>query len=161
MSSSSSLILSFFPYIFLFYVQAEVFFFPQLFDTNDVLLSSVGGVKRPAEGSKEEPSEKKNLPVVAKSFVSKTATESCLPSTHTAQTSPKLARASTQVSSHVKRHVISQLKLKLCVKMSFFYTPLLFKGIIFRIKHSIYFQWVAKGILGEMGYLSGSMFSHF
>lgn len=56
----------------------------------------MGGVKRPAEGSKEEPSEKKNLPVVAKSFVSKTATESCLPSTHTAQTSPKLARASTQ-----------------------------------------------------------------
>uniref|UniRef100_A0A3P8NS37 Mical-like 2a n=1 Tax=Astatotilapia calliptera TaxID=8154 RepID=A0A3P8NS37_ASTCA len=43
----------------------------------------MGGVKRPAEGSKEEPSEKKNLPVVAKSFVSKTATESCLPSTHT------------------------------------------------------------------------------
>ncbi|KAI4884046.1 hypothetical protein NFI96_019566, partial [Prochilodus magdalenae] len=28
----------------------------------------VGGVKRPAEGSKEEPSEKKNLPVVAKTY---------------------------------------------------------------------------------------------
>ncbi|XP_044036184.1 MICAL-like protein 2a isoform X2 [Siniperca chuatsi] len=54
------------------------------------------GVKRPAEGSKEEPSEKKNLPVVAKTFVSKTAIENCLPSTLTAQTSPKLARAAVQ-----------------------------------------------------------------
>ncbi|XP_030591945.1 MICAL-like protein 2a isoform X2 [Archocentrus centrarchus] len=56
----------------------------------------MGGVKRPAEGSKEEPSEKKNLPVVAKSFVSKNAIESCLPSTRTAQTSPKLATAATE-----------------------------------------------------------------
>uniref|UniRef100_A0A8C4GYU9 Mical-like 2a n=1 Tax=Dicentrarchus labrax TaxID=13489 RepID=A0A8C4GYU9_DICLA len=43
----------------------------------------MGGVKRPAEGSKEEPSEKKNLPVVAKTFVSKTAIENRLPSTLT------------------------------------------------------------------------------
>ncbi|XP_028267860.1 MICAL-like protein 2a [Parambassis ranga] len=56
----------------------------------------MGGVKRPAEGSKEEPSEKKNLPVVAKSFVSKTAFENCLPSTRTAQASPRLARAAAQ-----------------------------------------------------------------
>ncbi|KAG8006830.1 MICAL-like protein 2 [Nibea albiflora] len=56
----------------------------------------MGGVKRPAEGSKEEPSEKKNLPVVAKTFVSKTAIENRLPSTHTAQSSPKLARAAVQ-----------------------------------------------------------------
>ncbi|XP_054463284.1 MICAL-like protein 2a isoform X2 [Anoplopoma fimbria] len=56
----------------------------------------MGGVKRPAEGSKEEPSEKKNLPVVAKSFVSKTAIENCLPSNLTAQTSPKTARAAVQ-----------------------------------------------------------------
>ncbi|XP_023147898.2 MICAL-like protein 2a isoform X1 [Amphiprion ocellaris] len=56
----------------------------------------MGGVKRPAEGSKEEPSEKKNLPVVAKTFVSKTAIENCLPSIRTAQTSPKLARAAAQ-----------------------------------------------------------------
>lgn len=62
--------------------------------------SSVGGVKRPAEGSKEEPSEKKNLPVVSKTFVSKTATEKCLPST--AQTSPKVARAAVQVSVQIK-----------------------------------------------------------
>ncbi|KAE8283377.1 MICAL-like protein 2 Junctional Rab13-binding protein Molecule interacting with CasL-like 2 [Larimichthys crocea] len=56
----------------------------------------MGGVKRPAEGSKEEPSEKKNLPVVAKTFVSKTAVENRLPSTLTAQSSPKLARAAVQ-----------------------------------------------------------------
>ncbi|XP_059204979.1 MICAL-like protein 2a [Centropristis striata] len=53
-------------------------------------------VKRPAEGSKEEPSEKKNLPVVAKTFVSKTAIENRLPSTVTAQSSHKLARAAVQ-----------------------------------------------------------------
>ncbi|XP_039979833.1 MICAL-like protein 2a isoform X2 [Xiphias gladius] len=58
----------------------------------------MGGVKRPAEGSKEEPSEKKNLPVVAKTFVSKTALDNPLPSTLTAQTSPKLARAAAQKS---------------------------------------------------------------
>ncbi|XP_068560543.1 MICAL-like protein 2a [Cebidichthys violaceus] len=56
----------------------------------------MGGVKRPAEGSKEEPSEKKNLPVVAKSFVCKNAIENRLPSTLSAQTSPKLARAAVQ-----------------------------------------------------------------
>ncbi|XP_068435143.1 MICAL-like protein 2a [Clinocottus analis] len=56
----------------------------------------MGGVKRPAEGSKEEPLEKKNLPVVAKSFVSKNAIENRLPSTLTAQTSPRPARAAVQ-----------------------------------------------------------------
>uniref|UniRef100_UPI0037E6FEEB MICAL-like protein 2a n=1 Tax=Semicossyphus pulcher TaxID=241346 RepID=UPI0037E6FEEB len=56
----------------------------------------MGGVKRPAEGSKEEPSEKKNLPVVAKTFVSKTAIENRLPSAVNAQTSPKVARAAVQ-----------------------------------------------------------------
>lgn len=66
--------------------------------------SSVGGVKRPAEGSKEEPSEKKNLPVVAKTFVSKTAIENRSPSTLTTQTLPKLARAAVQVSAHVRTH---------------------------------------------------------
>uniref|UniRef100_A0AAQ5XBJ9 Mical-like 2a n=1 Tax=Amphiprion ocellaris TaxID=80972 RepID=A0AAQ5XBJ9_AMPOC len=65
----------------------------------------MGGVKRPAEGSKEEPSEKKNLPVVAKTFVSKTAIENCLPSIRTAQTSPKLARAAAQVSTDVGQHL--------------------------------------------------------
>nr|XP_020498174.2 MICAL-like protein 2 isoform X2 [Labrus bergylta] len=53
--------------------------------------SPMGGVKRPAEGSKEEPSEKKNLPVVAKTFVSKSASENRSPSAVTAQTSPKKA----------------------------------------------------------------------
>lgn len=62
------------------------------------LFSSVGGVKRPAEGSKEEPSEKKNLPVVAKTFVPKAA-ENRLASAPTAQTSPKVARAAAQVMS--------------------------------------------------------------
>uniref|UniRef100_A0A7N6AQY0 Mical-like 2a n=1 Tax=Anabas testudineus TaxID=64144 RepID=A0A7N6AQY0_ANATE len=52
-----------------------------------------GGVKRPAEGSKEEPSEKKNLPVVAKTFVSKTAIEDRLPSTVTARSSPHVVKA--------------------------------------------------------------------
>ncbi|XP_034449169.1 MICAL-like protein 2a isoform X2 [Hippoglossus hippoglossus] len=58
--------------------------------------AAMGGVKRPAEGSKEEPSEKKNLPVVAKTFVSKTTAENRSPSTRTAQTSPKLPRAAAQ-----------------------------------------------------------------
>lgn len=35
-------------------------------------MGGVGGVKRPAEGSKEEPSEKKNLPVTAKTYNPKT-----------------------------------------------------------------------------------------
>ncbi|TNN68062.1 MICAL-like protein 2 [Liparis tanakae] len=59
----------------------------------------MGGVKRPAEGSKEEPLEKKNLPVVAKSFVSKNAIEHRLPSSPTAHLSPRLARAAIQVRS--------------------------------------------------------------
>ncbi|XP_035472091.1 MICAL-like protein 2a isoform X1 [Scophthalmus maximus] len=56
----------------------------------------MGGVKRPAEGSKEEPSEKKNLPVVAKTFVSKTPIENRSPSSRTAQSSPKSSRAAAQ-----------------------------------------------------------------
>ncbi|XP_061568595.1 MICAL-like protein 2a [Cololabis saira] len=56
----------------------------------------MGGVKRPAEGSKEEPSEKKNLPVVAKTFVSKTATEKRSAPTLPTQHSPRLARAAAQ-----------------------------------------------------------------
>ncbi|XP_069381311.1 MICAL-like protein 2a isoform X2 [Paralichthys olivaceus] len=60
------------------------------------LHKDVGGVKRPAEGSKEEPSEKKNLPVVAKTFVSKNTAENRSPFTHAAQTSPQLPRAAAQ-----------------------------------------------------------------
>lgn len=57
----------------------------------------VGGVKRPAEGSKEEPSEKKNIPVVVKSFVSKTAIENRPPPSVKAETSPELPRAADKV----------------------------------------------------------------
>ncbi|KAL6457222.1 hypothetical protein MHYP_G00341850 [Metynnis hypsauchen] len=88
----------------------------------------VGGVKRPAEGSKEEPSEKKNLPVVAKTYnpkallenwprssatTSKTARENCPPlrvqnngteqhvSTSLTQ---KLAIEKPPQSMHVQKH---------------------------------------------------------
>ncbi|XP_017288997.1 MICAL-like protein 2a isoform X2 [Kryptolebias marmoratus] len=47
----------------------------------------MGGVKRPAEGSKEEPSEKKNHPVVAKTFQPKKAIEKCSPSVHSVRPS--------------------------------------------------------------------------
>ncbi|XP_072299941.1 MICAL-like protein 2a [Eucyclogobius newberryi] len=47
-----------------------------------------GGVKRPAEGSKEEPF-KKNLPVVAKNLVSKKAIENQTPPKHQGQSSFK------------------------------------------------------------------------
>ncbi|XP_058508555.1 MICAL-like protein 2a isoform X2 [Solea solea] len=56
----------------------------------------MGGVKRPAEGSKEEPSEKKNLPVAAKTFAPKTTPDKCVPSTLTAPASPKVTRAAAQ-----------------------------------------------------------------
>lgn len=65
------------------------------------LSPSVGGVKRPVQGCREEPSEKKNLPVVAKTFVPKSAAENHLPSAIAARTSPKLARAAVQVSARV------------------------------------------------------------
>ncbi|XP_036069087.1 MICAL-like protein 2a isoform X2 [Oryzias melastigma] len=54
----------------------------------------IGGVKRPAEGSKEEPSEKKNLPILAKTFTSKKDSEKCL--AFTDQTSSKVGRAAAQ-----------------------------------------------------------------
>ncbi|KAK0140523.1 MICAL-like protein 2 [Merluccius polli] len=64
--------------------------------------TAVGGVKRPAEVSKEKPS-KKNLPVVSKTFVSKTATEKGLPSSSSrvaaAETSPTTASASTATAA--------------------------------------------------------------
>lgn len=66
--------------------------------------SSVGGVKRPAEGSKEEPSEKKNLPVVAKTFVAKAA-ENRLASAPTAQT--RGAGAAAQVRSRYAHTFLS------------------------------------------------------
>ncbi|XP_030199142.1 MICAL-like protein 2a isoform X1 [Gadus morhua] len=56
--------------------------------------SAIGGVKRPAEGSKENLS-KKNLPMVSKTFVSKTATEKGFPSPHVTESSPGTARASS------------------------------------------------------------------
>ncbi|KAK6311642.1 hypothetical protein J4Q44_G00173060 [Coregonus suidteri] len=60
-------------------------------------IGGVGAVKRPAEGSKEEPSGKKNLPVVAKTIVSRTAIENRPPcSSLMAKTSPKSTRAAVQ-----------------------------------------------------------------
>ncbi|XP_007560555.1 MICAL-like protein 2a isoform X1 [Poecilia formosa] len=56
----------------------------------------IGGVKRPAEGSKEEPSEKKNQPVVAKMLASKSGAENCLPSTVAARKSPKVDGAAAE-----------------------------------------------------------------
>lgn len=69
---------------------------------------SVGGVKRPAEGSKEEPSEKKNLPILAKTFTSKKDSEKCL--AFTDQTSSKVGRAAAQVSSFEGSNVKNYLK---------------------------------------------------
>ncbi|XP_045066711.1 MICAL-like protein 2 [Coregonus clupeaformis] len=60
-------------------------------------IGGVGAVKRPAEGSKEEPSGKKNLPVVAKTIVSKTAIENRPPrSSLMVKTSPEATRAAVQ-----------------------------------------------------------------
>ncbi|CAL8273410.1 unnamed protein product [Lota lota] len=56
--------------------------------------SAIGGVTRPAEGSKENLS-KTNLPVVSKTFVSKTATEKGFSSSRVAETSPRTAKASS------------------------------------------------------------------
>ncbi|XP_015242934.1 PREDICTED: MICAL-like protein 2 [Cyprinodon variegatus] len=56
----------------------------------------MGGVKRPAEGSKEEPSEKKNQPVVAKILESKSGIENRLPSTITACKSPMSDKVGAQ-----------------------------------------------------------------
>ena len=55
-------------------------------------------MKRPAEGSKEEPRGKKNLPVVAKTMVYKMVIENCPPpSSLMVKTSPKATRAAVQV----------------------------------------------------------------
>ncbi|KAM9472936.1 MICAL-like protein 2 [Salvelinus alpinus] len=60
-------------------------------------IGGVGAVKRPAEGSKEEPCGKKNLPVVAKTIVSKMAIENRPPpSSLMVKTSPKATRAAVQ-----------------------------------------------------------------
>ncbi|XP_070957795.1 MICAL-like protein 2 [Oncorhynchus clarkii lewisi] len=59
-------------------------------------IGGVGAVKRPAEGSKEEPCGKKNLPVVAKTIVSKMAIENRQPPSLMVKTSPKATRAAVQ-----------------------------------------------------------------
>ncbi|XP_054616041.1 MICAL-like protein 2a [Dunckerocampus dactyliophorus] len=57
----------------------------------------MGRVKRPAEGSKEAPSEKKNLPVAIKASLSKTAIKNQAPPAVIAtRTSPKLAKPAAQ-----------------------------------------------------------------
>ncbi|XP_053468928.1 MICAL-like protein 2a isoform X2 [Ictalurus furcatus] len=52
------------------------------------IAGGVGGVKRPAEDSKEEPSEKKNLPVTAKTYSPKTHPVSTPVSSNAAQNRP-------------------------------------------------------------------------
>nr|XP_023654387.1 MICAL-like protein 2 isoform X1 [Paramormyrops kingsleyae] len=65
-------------------------------------IGGLGGIKRAAEGSKEEPSGKKNQPVVAKPFASVPATENQPPSTldisitKPQRPSPKLPRVPDQ-----------------------------------------------------------------
>nr|XP_029480196.1 MICAL-like protein 2 [Oncorhynchus nerka] len=60
-------------------------------------IGGVGAVKRPAEGSKEEPCGKKNFPVVAKTMVYKMAIENRPPpSSLMVKTSPKATRAAVQ-----------------------------------------------------------------
>lgn len=66
-------------------------------------VGGMGGIKRAAEGSKEEPSGKKNQPVAAKTFASVPATENQPPSTpeisvtKPQRPSPKLPRVPDQV----------------------------------------------------------------
>lgn len=52
------------------------------------VVGGVGGVKRPAEDSKEEPSEKKNLPITAKTYIPKTHPVSSSVSPKVAQNRP-------------------------------------------------------------------------
>ncbi|XP_020342130.1 MICAL-like protein 2 isoform X1 [Oncorhynchus kisutch] len=60
-------------------------------------IGGVGAVKRPAEGSKEEPCGKKNFPVVAKTMVYKMAIENHPPpSSLMVKTSPKATTAAVQ-----------------------------------------------------------------
>ncbi|XP_024270019.2 MICAL-like protein 2 isoform X1 [Oncorhynchus tshawytscha] len=66
-------------------------------------IGGVGAVKRPAEGSKEEPCGKKNLPVVAKTIVSKMAIENRQPPSLMVKTSPKATRAAVQTEVLVER----------------------------------------------------------
>ncbi|XP_072531033.1 MICAL-like protein 2a isoform X2 [Salminus brasiliensis] len=76
----------------------------------------VGGVKRPAEGSKEEPSEKKNLPVVAKTFNPKTLPENRPPSS---AVTPKAARENRPplfIHSSAEKHVSTPLTQKPAVE---------------------------------------------
>uniref|UniRef100_A0A1A8K671 MICAL-like 2 n=1 Tax=Nothobranchius kuhntae TaxID=321403 RepID=A0A1A8K671_NOTKU len=55
----------------------------------------MGGVKRPAEGSKEEPSEKKTHPVVSR-FVSKTGIENCSSSSRSTRLPSSLDRPAAE-----------------------------------------------------------------
>lgn len=67
-----------------------------------IAVGGMGGIKRPAEGPTEEPSGKKNQPVVSKVFhSSKPARENSPPSSFTntrPYVSPKQTRNATQVT---------------------------------------------------------------
>lgn len=60
--------------------------------------STVGGVKRPAENFREAPSGKKNLPVVASTFVPGPTTEIRLPPAVDTQSSSKGDSVPVEVS---------------------------------------------------------------
>uniref|UniRef100_A0A3P9AG90 MICAL-like protein 2 n=1 Tax=Esox lucius TaxID=8010 RepID=A0A3P9AG90_ESOLU len=60
-------------------------------------IGGMGGIKRPAEGSKEEPSEKKNLPVSMAVVVTEVLTNLPDPCTVHVRTSPKEHRTAPQV----------------------------------------------------------------
>ncbi|XP_049331490.1 MICAL-like protein 2a isoform X2 [Astyanax mexicanus] len=79
----------------------------------------VGGVKRPAEGSKEEPSEKKNLPVVAKTFNPQALPENRPPSSSASSKAPReLHRPAIliQNSSSSEKHTSTPLTQKPAVE---------------------------------------------
>ncbi|XP_026785277.3 MICAL-like protein 2a [Pangasianodon hypophthalmus] len=82
-------------------------------------VGGVGGVKRPAEDSKEEPSEKKNLPITAKTYSPKTHPVSSSVSSKAAQTRPLSHFIQTSSSNkHVSATPTQQCALSKNIKMA-------------------------------------------
>ncbi|TRY54800.1 hypothetical protein DNTS_001770, partial [Danionella cerebrum] len=67
-------------------------------------IGGVGGIKRHAEDSKEVPSEKKNLPVVAKNHDIRTNTENCLPNGQMPKTRDSCSQSRNIQKSAPERH---------------------------------------------------------